>query len=88
MHHSGDFRLGCIAIRIYEGTVVFGMLGDEVDEGLKTGSAPTNDLDLFRGFEQGLHFAQFCVELYDVDLLYTVFEETVDGRVEILEVIV
>ena len=63
------------------------MLGHEVDEGLETGAATSFDLDVLRGFEERLHFAQIDVKLHDVDLFDAVFEETVDGGVEVLEVI-
>ena len=62
------------------------MFGHEVDEGLETGAAATFDLDVFRCFEQCLHFAQFRVELHDVNLLDAVFKESVDGGIEVTEV--
>ena len=63
------------------------MLGHEVDEGLEASAATSFDLDVLRGFEERLHFAQIDVKLHDVDLFDAVFEETVDGGVEVLEVI-
>ena len=86
-HAGGDPGLFGIAVGIDEGTVVFGMLGHKVDEGLETGAATAGDLDVLRRFEQCLHFAQLCVELHDINLLYTVLEEAVDGGVEILEIV-
>ena len=62
------------------------MLGHEVDEGLETGAATSFDLDVLRGFEERLHFAQIDVKLHDVDLGDAVFEETVDGGVEVCRV--
>ena len=76
-----------MAICINEGTIVFGMVGHKVDEGLETCAATSGNLDVFRGFEQCLHFAQFSVELYDINLLDAVLEEAVDGGVEVPEVI-
>ena len=83
MHGGGDVRLWRIAIGIDERTIVFGMLGHKVDEGLKTGAATPGDLDVFRRFEQCLYFAQFYVKLHDIDLLDAVFKEAVDGGVDV-----
>ena len=56
-HRGGDLGGLGIAIGIDERAIVFGMLGHEVDEGLETGAATAGDLDVFRCFEQCLHFA-------------------------------
>ena len=87
MHGGRDRGFGRIAIGINERAIVFGMLGHEVDEELETGAAATSDLDVLRRLDQGLHFAQLCVELHDINLLYTVLEEAVDGGVEVLEIV-
>ena len=85
-HANGNLGLRRIAIGIDERTIVFGMLGHEVDEGLETGAATSFDLDVLRGFEERLHFAQIDVKPHDVDLFDAVFEETVDGGVEVCRV--
>ena len=84
----GGWNLGVvgIAIGIDERAIVFGMLGHEVDEGLKTGAATSGDLDILGGFEQRLHLAQFHIELHHINLLDAVLEEAVDGGVEVSEV--
>ena len=87
-HGGGNLGFVGIAIGIDERAIVFGMLGHEVDEGLKTGAATSGDLNLFGGFEQGLHFAQFYIELHHIYLLDAVFEKAVDGGVEVLEIFI
>ena len=80
-HGGGDVGWGCIAVGVDKGTVVFGMLGHEIDEGLKTGAATTAYLDVFGCFDQSLYLAQFYVELYHINLLDAVSEKAVDGGV-------
>ena len=86
--HAGWYGwLWGIAIGVYKRTVVFGMLGHEIDKGLETCAATSGHLYFLRRFEQCLYLAQICVELHDVYLLYSILEEAIDGGVEILEVI-
>ena len=85
-HGGWNVRLCGIAVSVDECTIVLGIPGHKIDEGLEVSTSAALYLDNLAGLLQGFHLTEFCIELHDIYLLDAVFEEAVDGGVEMAEV--
>ena len=75
-----------ISISVDDCAIIFVMLGNKIDEWLEISATTTSYFYVFRSFVERCNVAKCGVELYDINLLYAVFEEIINRGIEILQI--
>lgn len=85
---GGNYRLRCVPVRKNDQAVVFTVFGHKIHDRLEVG--PASPLDLESGLcpRESDGLSQGCVKGEGINLLHPVFEKSVNGGEEKLQVVV